>query len=427
MHFRIGYRLLVVVLLGSLLVVAQETNTSQDGKGNTIISTRQSTTYTRPKISEELEKDRKYAFDLWKDHKELEALPWFEKLAKEIPNDAEVLEGLGACLMRHSGTIQDPEKEKSERIRVRQAFLQAQKLGHTSELMDVLLSMIPEDGGGPTFSTDAEVDKIMKRAEANFSAGRLDEAKQGYLQVLLIEPNNYSATLFIGDVYFNKKDYTASGEWFARAISIDPNHETAYRYWGDALAGQGNLAEARQKYIEAVVAEPYTRASWAGINKWTKYTNQPLTWYKIQSPNALQIKDSKNINIMIDSKSLEKKDGSSAWMTYEIARAAWLGEQFKKEYPNEKQYRHSLKEEFEALSSVAEVAESAEKNHENLNEDLKTLVKLKSAGFLEAYILFNAADAGIAQDYDGYRKDHRDKLIQYLSEIVVPPVPKAGS
>jgi hypothetical protein len=42
---------------------------------------------------------------------------------------------------------------------------------------------------------------------------------------------------------------------------------------------------------------------------------------------------------------------------------------------------------------------------------------------IEPYVLLNAADEGIAQDYAGYREKNRDRLVRYLSEFVVPPAP----
>ena len=42
----------------------------------------------------------------------------------------------------------------------------------------------------------------MQAAEAHFAKNELDEAKAAYLQVLLLDPDNYPATLFTGDVYF---------------------------------------------------------------------------------------------------------------------------------------------------------------------------------------------------------------------------------
>ena len=55
--------------------------------------------------------------------------------------------------------------------------------------------------------------------------------------------------------------------------------------------------------------------------------------------------------------------------------------------------------------------------------DVSTLLKLHQAGMIEPYVLLNAADEGIAQDYAAYREKNRAKLEQYLSEFVVPPAP----
>ena len=88
-----------------------------------------------------------------------------------------------------------------------------------------------------------------------------------------------------------------------------------------------------------------------------------------------------------------------------------------------------MKEEFEALSSVATVAEelSTGKKPEKLSEELTILVKLHRSGLLEPYILFNGADEGISQDYVGFRQVHRDLLTRYLSEVVLPPAPPDGT
>jgi hypothetical protein len=52
--------------------------------------------------------------------------------------------------------------------------------------------------------------------------------------------------------------------------------------------------------------------------------------------------------------------------------------------------------------------------------NLVLVLKLYQAKMIEPYVLLNAADDGIAQDYPGYREKNREKLEQYLSEFVVP-------
>ena len=100
-------------------------------------------------------------------------------------------------------------------------------------------------------------------------------------------------------------------------------------------------------------------------------------------------------------------------------RGSFHGDVFKQLYPNEKEYRHSLKEEDIALSTVADAANDKKIKPNQLDESLRNLVELNNAGMLDCWILINAADEGIAQDYDAYRKQHRKLLHDYIERFVV--------
>ena len=193
--------------------------------------------------------------------------------------------------------------------------------------------------------------------EAAFVKGDLDAALAAYQRALALDPKLYSAALFAGDMYFKKKEWDRSGEWFAKAIKINPDRETAYRYWGDALMmGQNKRDESRQKFADAVVAEPYNRRAWTGLFQWAQHYKVRLGHPRIEPPGSVSALENNKMTITIDPKSLEKTDdGSPAWMFYGLTRAAWASERFAKEYPNEKTYRHSLREEADALRSVAEL------------------------------------------------------------------------
>jgi hypothetical protein len=106
---------------------------------------------------------------------------------------------------------------------------------------------------------------------------------------------------------------------------------------------------------------------------------------------------------------------------YDIARLAWAKGEFFKNYPDEKVYRHSLKEEVTALRLVAEAAAADLKSGKvkTLEVSLDNLVKLNGDGMLEPYILFAHPDQGIALDYAAYRKVNRDKLRRYWLEVVI--------
>jgi len=237
----------------------------------------------------------------------------------------------------------------------------------------------------------------------------------------------YSAPLFIGDCYYKLKIPGSAGLWFAEAIKISPDKETAYRYWGDTLLAEGKMADARSKFIEAYIVAPYDKGPGFALMKWAKANQVQIGHPKIQSPNSVTPgKDSKNITINIDPASMDVKDGSSAWLVYDLNRASWQGENFAKHFPNEKKYRHSLAEEVDGLEKVATVVEELRKEIKKLDPTLATLVKLQHDGLIEAYVLLAKADDGIAQDFAGYAKDHRDKLRKYVEEYVVLPLPEAG-
>jgi hypothetical protein len=128
-----------------------------------------------------------------------------------------------------------------------------------------------------------------------------------------------------------------------------------------------------------------------------------------------------NITINIDpGKTGDKQHpGASAWLMYSLLRAGDRGAEFKKNFPGEKAYRHTLKEEDSALSAVVAVLKEKKAAADNLDESLRNLVELSDAGMLDCWILISGADQGIAQDYDAYRREHRQLLHDYLERFVV--------
>jgi hypothetical protein len=222
-------------------------------------------------------------------------------------------------------------------------------------------------------------------------------------------------------MHFKKKEWDKAAEWFARAVVVNPDRETAYRYWGDALMmGQNKKEDSRQKFADAIVAEPYNRRAWVGLTQWSQHYAVPLGHPRIVPPTVSSTKDNK-MTITVEPKSVEDKaDGSGAWIIYSMSRAVWPMEKFAREFPNEKDYRHSLREEAGALRSVAELVKQRVKEGKvkQLDPMLERLVKLHDEGLIEAFVLFARADQGIAEDYPAYRKGNRDKLQRYLLEYV---------
>ena len=366
---------------------------------------------------------RTKALDLYHDGKCIEAMPLLEKLVDKNSQDFVVKEHWAYCILQYSATLSDPTERQRQRIHARELGLQAQKLGDQSDLMQVLIS-IPPDGSEPKFSDRKDVDDAMRSAEASFARGDYDSARAGYQHVLELDPKNYEAAVFIGDAWFKQKTYDRAGEWFQKAVDINPDKLTAYWYWGDALAMAGKNDEARDKYIKAVVAEPYNRASWAALRTWTDRTSQPFNAIILENQSSTKKASDKGVSL--DEHSLSEQSPETAgWAAYNKTRQAWKDGRFKKEYPHEPDYRHSLREEAEALDAMVTVLApdaASMKKAEKLDPSLLALIRLDHDGLLEPFVLLNRADPEIAKDYPAYRKAHRDKLYRYVNEIVLPKV-----
>jgi hypothetical protein len=132
-------------------------------------------------------------------------------------------------------------------------------------------------------------------------------------------------------------------------------------------------------------------------------------------------RNGKDTTISLDPNTLTQNDRSgagAAWMAYGIIRASWQTE-FAKQYPNEKTYRHSLKEEAAALRGAIESVKNQKLDPKNIDPSLQTLQKLEKEGLLEPFILLALPDAGIAQDFPDYRRANLEKLRRYVKDYVL--------
>ena len=371
------------------------------------------------------EAEFKRAVELVEAHKMAEAAPILERLHAAKPDDAAVLEYLSYAVFVNAATDKNAEKRKKDLLRARSLAERAKELGRGTQLVNTLLEQIPVDGNLPMPAASEKrspAEDALLEGEAAFAKGEMDRAIELYERALKLEPKLYEAPLFIGDAYYKMGKSDKAYESYARAVAIDPDRDTAYRYWGNVLMRNDKLKEAKEKLIEGVIAQPYTRATWQFLWNWADLSKIQLSQPRIDIPtSSVQKKDDKNIEVFVNPS--EKKDGTDAWMIYSIGRAAWMTkEKFSEAFPNEKKYRHSLREESESLRVTAESVESQLKEgklkESSLDMSIANLLKLHREGLIEAYVLLAMADEGIILDYVGYRKNNRDKLRRYMNEYV---------
>lgn len=383
----------------------------------------------------------KRALELYEAQNFVAALPLLEKIAATQPDNPIVLSRLGFAVYALAETEKDVDRRKKMLDRARQILLKSQSLGDDSNLTQIALDGLSGDATLANFSQIKKADSAMREGEEAFVRGDLDTAIASYKRALELDPKIYPAAVFAGDSefkkaylskdpQFRKEHFEQAAGWFAKAIAIDPNRETAYRYWGDALKLQGKSGEARDKFVEAIVAEPYGRKAYVGLTQWADGNKISMGHPNIVVPANVSSAKSGEVTITLEDPAIKgnKNDGGAAWILYGAIRFSWMpknnvmSEKFASAYPGETEYRHSLAEEVDALKVVAESAakQLKEKQVSELNPSLTNLIRLKEAGLLEAYVLFARVDQGIAREYAAYRISNRDKLKRYWLEIVIP-------
>ncbi len=361
--------------------------------------------------------DRQRAIDLVKEQKLVDALPLLEKIAPTAPDDVEIHEGLIMALMAKSAGEKAPAAQIVLYNRVRGIALRFKSKGKETPLFSRVLEIFPQE---ITASPDAPAkdatpaERALMEGEEAFNKGDFEAALVGYGKAEKLDPKLYEAPLYLGDVYWKMQNVAKAGESYARAIAIDPDRDTAYRFWGNVLMSADKMQEAREKLIDAVVAQPYQRATWSYLGTWAEKNNIKLAHPRVVIPNSVATEKGKT-TITIDPKTLTADDGGSYWIAYSGQKALWMNEKFAKEFPKDTKYRHSLREEADCLRLVATMA-ADKKNISDVS--ITNLVKLEKEGLLEAFILFSMADQGISQDYSFYRKDNREKLRKYLMDYV---------
>jgi tetratricopeptide (TPR) repeat protein len=365
---------------------------------------------------------KQHALELYRQNKMVEAASELEQLAAVNDKDVQVFSTLGFVLYALTLAARNDQEREQLASRARTALAHAKDLGDKGELTDLALATLKQGTPAPSkYSQNAEADLAMQQAEAHFVKGELPQAIELYKRALDVDPKLYEAALFIGDGYYKSPGgMSQAPPWFAKAIAIDPNRETAYRYWADVLMKQGDADGARDKYVEAYICDPYNRLSVSGFTTWAKNRNVTIAHPAVTIPTGFERKPDGNTTITLDPSTLTKNTpGSSAWMMYGIVRANWSNQEFLKKHPDEKTYRHSLEEEADALRTVLGGIDAKAKRSHDLDPSLATLLKLDQQGELEAYILLARSDEGIGKDYLPYLREHRDQLRAYVVDWVL--------
>lgn len=389
----------------------------------------QSPTPLPEKSEAELNDEAARADALYQKSQLLEALPLYQDLHARRPQRPFYTERLAMTWVAKSGTAASAAERAASQEQAHKLLLEAKAAGDNSDLLQIMLEKLtaanqPAPKGPPVAGGES-----LQQAELLFNKGDLKGATALYAKAWQQNPQLYAAPLFAGDVEYKQNHYAEAGVWYARAIAIDPNRETAHRYWADVLVKDHKIKEANDQYIEAFIAEPYARAPRLVLGTFLRSSQIIFSPPAITLPPPPTRDKDGHLTLTVDP-SKANDPLAAAWLGYPMQTVAWQNGKFAKQYPNEKTYRHSLAEESEGLHNLLTVVRSLNIPESKYDNTVRNLMALEKDNMIECWILLDAPDYGTAQDYNAYRAAHRDLLRAYIQKYdfhVAPPAATPAS
>lgn len=340
------------------------------------------------------------------------AVMLLRRLVKLTPDDGFAWGALGWALTLE---INDPEAPlpAPTAAEAQAALERARVLGQTVLVNNVNVA----DAGGlaaPPETSPANADLVAGKTD--FQRGNFKAALEQFEHAAGLDPTSYQAALYAGDACFRLRQNVAAEAWFAKAVAIAPGAETAYRSWGDSLLAAKQWDAAKEKYVQAILADPLALPPWTGgLVKWAVATRHVYT------VNGLPPAVRQAITAAVPRLPAGEVDanGGTAWVAYFNARLQWKGNLFRQAFPAATAYRHSLPEEHAALQAVLAQVKQNQAQITKLEKPLGLLQSLDADGLLDAFIVLNDSDTGIEQDYPAYRRQHEADLRRYINMYVV--------
>ena len=403
-----------------------------------------------PQHKSSFDAERLQADEAFVHGRHMEALPLYQDLCQQDQTIPLFAERYGILLLEKAETTQD-QKAKTDLTSEGIAELhRAQRLGDNSPLLvQTLYSTTKTPVGaamnapmgalpltvGYTHQGTAAAQSLYAQAETAFSQQNFTAAAALYVKAAAADPQWYNAALNAGDSYFRARDFANAGVWFQKAVAIDPNRETAYRYWGDALWAAGDKMGSKAKFVDAIIAEPFTGGTWNKLEEWARATHTPFIIVRVHRPEF----STPGGQLKVDA-SLEKEtgDGHASWLVYErvrvqhgapaagqvlMAGAARANGEF-----TPTGYVHTLDEEMAALNAMLDDVQkkvaAGTVTEAKMEPGIRAMLELRKNGFLEPFVMLNFSDAGLRHGYPAYRAGHRDVLVKYLNHVVAVGVVK---
>jgi tetratricopeptide (TPR) repeat protein len=144
-------------------------------------------------------------------------------------------------LFRHSGAVMEP---------IARQFVfdfEAPPAGQ--------LSAVPNTNPNPV-ALESRVSSLFLQAVQHEEAGHLEEAAEGYEEILHLDPHHAPSAINLGTICYNQRAFRRAEELYRRATVSDPSYALAFFDLGNVLDELERLPDAIEAYRTAIRLVP---------------------------------------------------------------------------------------------------------------------------------------------------------------------------
>lgn len=300
------------------------------------------------------------------------------------------------------------------------------------ELADPLSIMFPESVKpveGPIVSVDARGRKkldsyriteqmagYLERAEPLFEAGKYDEAREIYRELVAAVPDCFFAVSHIGDTYFRTGGYDSALVWYERAIAMNRNDYHLAFYRARTLHALGRFQESRREYIRTLMLNPRHKGTYKDLEAYANDLGITLN-STLFTPKALAVATGEGVDVTVDMK------GGAHWMVYGLAKGMWLGEPDHREALTGKRERSiwSSTEDVESILALLNVyIQTVEEGETAKSEQLERLLKVIKDGYVSAFVIYEFGSRSIPDIVLTQSDEFQASITGFIGTYVVP-------
>lgn len=92
-----------------------------------------------------------------------------------------------------------------------------------------------------------------------------DAVQSIYLKILKIDPNNFYANLYLGQLYLNKAEYSKAKDLLEKIYELNPGSYDANLYFGWNCYYLGNISDARELFTNVLMLSSNDASAMKGL------------------------------------------------------------------------------------------------------------------------------------------------------------------